>query len=268
MAGKIKYGFPVVSQEDPELSDFINEDFLSFYEVYSYRNSAKILKSACSSEVKDVIAALDAFRISVQDILTNGGNKSKIAKKIEEGLYSRGWREMRIQADMVVTKNAFSSTGRTKKIDDSSTFVIENYIDGHKIDFVKNKVACDLEWNSKDQTFDRDLYAVRAFYECGIIDAAILITRGTDLSTAIKDISIRGNPNLPGKYGASTTWMGKLKYRLDAGRAGGCPLLAIGIQPKVISDLEVWKAENKVTNRPGLIISQLSDDTLCLDDDD
>ena len=31
------------------------------------------------------------------------------------------------------------------------------------------------------------------------------------------------------KYGASTTWMGKLKYRLDSRRQGGCPILAIGI---------------------------------------
>ncbi len=38
------------------------------------------------------------------------------------------------------------------------------------------------------------------------------------------------------KYGASTTWMGKLLYRLDAGRNGGCPVLAIGITPDCVSD--------------------------------
>ena len=31
------------------------------------------------------------------------------------------------------------------------------------------------------------------------------------------------------KYGASTTWMGKLIYRLESRRNGGCPILAIGI---------------------------------------
>ena len=31
------------------------------------------------------------------------------------------------------------------------------------------------------------------------------------------------------KYGASTTWIGKLTYRLDSRRNGGCPVLAIGI---------------------------------------
>lgn len=40
------------------------------------------------------------------------------------------------------------------------------------------------------------------------------------------------------KYGASTTWMGKLLYRLNAGRHGGCPVLVFGITPKVIEDLD------------------------------
>ena len=41
------------------------------------------------------------------------------------------------------------------------------------------------------------------------------------------------------KYGASTTWMGKLLFRLNAGRNGGCPVLVFGITPKLVTD---WKA--------------------------
>ena len=36
------------------------------------------------------------------------------------------------------------------------------------------------------------------------------------------------------KYGASTTWMGKLLYRLNAGRNGACPVLVIGITPACV----------------------------------
>jgi hypothetical protein len=38
------------------------------------------------------------------------------------------------------------------------------------------------------------------------------------------------------KYGASTTWWGKLVYRLNAGRNGGCPVLALGITPTCVTD--------------------------------
>lgn len=49
--------------------------------------------------------------------------------------------------------------------------VIPGYIDGHNIDFLKNRIAFDLEWNSKDQTFDRDLLAMRTYYDCDLVSA-------------------------------------------------------------------------------------------------
>lgn len=105
-----------------------------------------------------------------------------------------------------------------------------DFMDGRKVDFVKNRVAFDLEWNSKDQTFDRDLYAFRAFHEAGVISAAVLLTRSADLNEVFKKLEI-----MP-KYGASTTWMGKLLYRMKAGRNGGCPVLVLGITQKLIKD--------------------------------
>jgi hypothetical protein len=100
-----------------------------------------------------------------------------------------------------------------------------------------------VEWNSKDQTYDRDLYAMSAFYDAGAIDVGVIITRGFSLDSAYfrslgkvltKD-GREGEAEVYKKYGASTTWMGKLLYRLDAGRNGGCPVLAIGITPRAIS---------------------------------
>ncbi|MBM2309842.1 restriction endonuclease, partial [Sulfitobacter pseudonitzschiae] len=45
-----------------------------------------------------------------------------------------------------------------------------------------------------------------------------------------------GTEDVYKKFGASTTWMGKLLYRLDAGRNGGCPVLAVGITPSCVRD--------------------------------
>ena len=94
--------------------------------------------------------------------------------------------------------------------------------------FLKNKVAFDLEWNSKDQTFDRDLLAMRTYFDCGIIDVGVIVTRSEELNDVFKDFDIMT------KYGASTTWTGKLKYRLDSRRNGGCPILAVGIKKPCI----------------------------------
>jgi len=125
-----------------------------------------------------------------------------------------------------------------------SEYTRQGFLDGHRIDFLNGRVALDLEWNSKDQTYDRDLYAFSAFYEAGAIDVGVILTRGASLDNTFfrslgkvlnKD-GTAGKDDVYRKFGASTTWMGKLLYRLDAGRNGGCPVLAIGITPDCVAE--------------------------------
>lgn len=63
-----------------------------------------------------------------------------------------------------------------------------------------------------------------------MISAAVLLTRSESMNEVFRELGI-----MP-KYGASTTWMGKLLYRINAGRSGGCPVLVLGITPKLIKD--------------------------------
>ncbi len=243
-----------------ELKKNLNKDLFSLYEIYSYKHAAAILKNSFQNELAEIENALLNFKISVADIASPGGSESDIPKKISSELRPYGWQETRIQGDLlirIISQDPETHNNKNSKKDffTKEELIIKNYIDGHKIDYVKNRVAFDMEWNSKDQTFDRDLYAFRMFHECGIISAAVILTRSKSLNTVFNetiqlkkdgsiDISKNGKPkSCKLKYGASTTWMGKLLYRLNAGRHGGCPVLVFGITPEVISD---WKnKENK-----------------------
>lgn len=123
-------------------------------------------------------------------------------------------------------------------------YIRSGYLDGHRIDFVSGKVALDLEWNSKDQTYDRDLYAFSAFHAAGAIEVGVLLTRGASLDTdffrslgkVLTKSGDEGDADVYRKFGASTTSIQKLLYRLDAGRNGGCPVLALGITPECVGD--------------------------------
>ena len=153
-------------------------------------------------------------------------------------------------------RGTFKLEGKTRE----DLSVVRGFIDGHKIDFIKNRVAFDLEWNSKDQTFDRDLYAARAFYECGIVSAGVLLTRSALLAPLFAEIQPRVDiKDFKSKFGASTTWMGKLKYRLDAGRGGGCPILALGIKPALVDDFEEWKAAHPIIRQADFDIAEAVD---------
>ncbi len=248
------------ADSDKEISRHINPKVLNIYDVYSYRHAAAIFKTSFPKELGEIEDALLNFRITKKDIALPGGNESVIPKQFSEQLRPKEWYETRIQGDLIIRVSEQSEdilpNGKLKKhkLPEKSPIILQNYIDGHKIDYVKGRVALDMEWNSKDQTYDRDLYAFRMFHECGIISVASLITRSEKLNPVFdivpllkKDGTVDknkdGSPKLcKQKYGASTTWMGKLLYRLNAGRHGGCPVLVFGIRPDVISD---WKEQKE-----------------------
>lgn len=207
------------------ITKYLPAELLEKYEVHNYRHAAEVLFTSCPDELAELVAALLQFRITTADIVAPGGNESQIPKKMATILRPSKWFETRIRGDLVITIETHTDSG-TEKTEER----INDFMDGHKVDFVKNRVAFDLEWNSKDQTFDRDLYAFRAFHEAGVISVAVLLTRSESLNAVFKELGIRT------KYGASTTWMGKLLYRLRAGRNGGCPVLVLGITPKLIED--------------------------------
>lgn len=84
------------------------------------------------------------------------------------------------------------------------------------------------------KTFDRDLLAMRTYFDCGLVDVGVIVTRSEELNDIFRQEKDDNSQLLIKKYGASTTWIGKLIYRLNSRRNGGCPILAIGIGKECI----------------------------------
>lgn len=206
------------------MHQYVRNELLRKFEFHNYGHALEILSEAFPVEWNDIQNCLEHLSISTADLIAAGGNETSIPKKFDDILYPLGWREIRITGDLLVkmfprgkSRGRFSDQPFDEK-------TVTGYIDGHNIDFIKGKVAFDLEWNSKDQTFDRDLLAMRTYFDCGLIEVGIIITRSEELNDIFSELGIRS------KYGASTTWMGKLDYRLKSRRNGGCPILAIGMK--------------------------------------
>lgn len=214
-----------------DIQKYIPPELTNKFEFDSYGHAIEILTEAFPEEWRELRECLQKLEITRDDIIQEGGNESPIPKKFDEVLYPYGWKEIKITGDLIVKMYPRRANLRGRFSNepfDQKTIV--GYIDGHNIDFVKNKVAFDLEWNSKDQTFDRDLLAMRTYFDCGLIEVGIIVTRSEDLNEIFKTtLDNKGNPIMK-KYGASTTWMGKLIPRLKSRRNGGCPILAIGIK--------------------------------------
>jgi CRISPR-associated protein Csd2 len=185
------------------------------YECHDYQNAVAVLTLAYPELFSEVCDVLLGFAFTDEQVLAPGGNESQIPKAFSEILRPLGWKEEQLRTELFANGESV-------------------VCDTHKVDYVKGAVAFDLEWNSKDQTFDRDLFAFRTFFEYRNIAAAVLVTRSNDLDGYFSSLGSAVDKygvvrELRSKYGASTTHMGKLLPRLEAGRNGGCPVLAIGI---------------------------------------
>ena len=194
----------------------------ALYEIYDFRHASAILEGDFPAEYAELCEVLLEFRFTEEQVRLLGGSMSEIPKTFSRLLEPKGWEETQLTAKQVV--------------DDAD--VVRS--DTHKIDFVKGRVAFDLEWNSKDQTFDRDLYAFRAFFDYDRISVGVLVTRADELQDYFKSlgdyIDRHGEARpIKAKYGASTTHMAKLLPRLQAGRSGGCPVLALGITRRLLA---------------------------------
>lgn len=181
------------------------------YQIHEWRHATAILSSDFPDEWKDILDVLTGFRLLKEDIAVGGGNKSKVAEKIDGAFYSRGWREQHFDTKFVVDEAVVRSPT-------------------HKVDCYKNSIGLEIEWNNKDPFFDRDLNNFRLLFELRVVSVGVIVTRADELQTIFNELH-RGS-----SYGQSTTHLSKLLPKVEGGGSGGCPLLVFGITRKLYID--------------------------------
>jgi len=194
------------------------------YEFRETRNASAILKATNPEELDEIVATLDWFALSPDDVTGAGGNKSDLAARLDRRFREIGWREGR--HDTTVTSALKLQPYRPAGEDQPRLHetVVEN--DSYKVDNVKSRVALDVEWNAKDGNLDRDVGAYRALYDAGIIDVGVIITRTQD---DLRQEAVRRDSASTKFKTTTTTNLGKLLPRMTRGDSGGCPLLAIAV---------------------------------------
>lgn len=179
-------------------------DLCDLYEIHEWKHASAIMKHDFPNEWGDLVAMLRAFRLHKSWITKGGGNKSELAKWVDEFLGARGWVEKQFATAMVVDEAKLESPT-------------------HKVDCYRNQIALELEWNNKDPFFDRDLNNFRLLFDLRAISVGIIFTRCDELQAIFNELG-RGS-----SYGNSTTHMSKLLPRIEGGGGAGCPIIAIGI---------------------------------------
>lgn len=183
----------------PLLPQSVTEKF----EVFEWRNAIHILNAVHPNDFAEIVETLEYFVLKKSDIEQGGGNKSSIAKALDEKLLTRGWQERHFDTKRVVDGKSY----------DTPT---------HKVDCFKGKIALEVEWNNKDPFFDRDLNNFRLLYDLNVIDVGVIITRSSGRTVTT--------------YGKATTHTDKLIPKIKGGGAGGCPVAVFGISAGAYRD--------------------------------
>jgi hypothetical protein len=185
--------------------DLIPDDVSVRFEVAERHHAASILAADFPAEWEDLIGMLSQFKLTKSQIMTPGGGKSPISQGIDRFFYERGWKEHKFKIE--VAADGVTTLAPT-----------------HQVDYFRNRIAIETEWNNKDPFYDRDLTTFRLLFELNVLSVGIIITRSSELQTIFNALG-RG-----ASYGQSTTHMGKLLPKLENRSSGGCPVLAFGIK--------------------------------------
>jgi hypothetical protein len=182
-------------------------DIRESYEVEERHHACSILKADFPEHWRDLIEVLREFKLKRSDIAKKGGNKSPIARAIDALFLGRGWVEKSF--DIKVTADGKETLAPT-----------------HHVDYFKDRVAVETEWNNKDPFFDRDLTTFRLLFELNVLSVGVIITRADELEALFKEVGKKT------AAGMATTHMSKLIPKMYNRASGGCPVLALGITKK------------------------------------
>lgn len=183
---------------------------------YATRNinyGVELLVNAFPAHHESLIRALKAWEVGWADIEAAGGSKSPVSRHFDEAFEAEGWQETSLELETRLA--GVTTIARTHKID------LFKYGPGGDLP----GVGIELEWNNKDEFFDRDLINFEAIHRARGLAVGIVVTRGPRLQEELRKRGLE-------KFGARSTHWEKLMPRLDLGRGGATPVIALGLEPE------------------------------------
>lgn len=186
------------------------------FAVRNINYGVELLKSAFPDHFESVCRALAAWDLTWAGVETAGGNLSVPSSKFVEAFNAEDWHETEFELETRL--QGVPTIARTHKVDlfKPGPSAAEPY----------PGIGIELEWNNKDEFFDRDLINFDALHTARGLAVGLIVTRGASLQS---ELASRGQ-GWRQRFGTRTTHWDKLTPRLDLGRGGSTPIVALGVE--------------------------------------
>jgi len=152
------------------------------WEVTDINDAELLLTHHFHEECNFLKKALFSWNLELEEhIIKRGGGLANQTKSLADIFERQGWKKNNIT---IQKRILFQHTFEEVVFQNSNTHEIDHLIENNS----GKKVALEIEWNNKDEFFDRDFQAMRRLYEEGIIEGGIIITRGPFLEDQLERV--------------------------------------------------------------------------------
>ena len=247
----------------------IPKEVLKKYTFQEVRSAAGAISASCASEWEDFLECLSKFRLKTEDLMVSCDRKSRVVETLENIFYAQGWMKTRVDTEQIIYKvpkrdfenmpNKLSGMTLEERVHVGEKYPhisLKNvFQEGSLIATLKGRLAVDIKWSTQDEDLDRNIATYRKWYDLGVIDGAILITKEIksckQLVSELWNRYVQKHPEFAGLPGpvdlgtSTTTTLEKAQERIKRGDAGGCPILLVGITSQCWDQIEIDDARNK-----------------------
>lgn len=152
------------------------------FEVITLHHAEAILTHDMPEAVQEIEAVLSNITLPIEELVRGGGGEGQLTQRIRNDLATNhGWLKHNFEIKKIV--DGIEKESITHEID-------------HVKSFSRGVFALEIEWNNKDPFFDRDLENFKRLHADGVISIGGIITRGSSLQGALKDLLKRFAENM------------------------------------------------------------------------
>jgi len=144
------------------------------FDIVWLSHAEAIFKHDFGNALVELSEALSELTLPISEIVGSGGGETKFTPRLRRRLSDLGWPKHNFRIEKVIDGASRESTS-------------------HEVDHVRRfespaaAIACEIEWNTKDTFYDRDLQNFKRLHTEGAISAGVIITRGRTLQSALED---------------------------------------------------------------------------------
>lgn len=130
-----------------------------------------ILSHSLSDALDELEEELSQIHIRVSDLVAGGGGESSFTQRLRKSLTRLNWKKHEFVVERTV---------------DGRTLTSQSHEIDHVKTFANGTVALEIEWNTKDTFYDRDLENFSRLHVDGAIALGIEVTRGKSLQDKLE----------------------------------------------------------------------------------